>query len=57
MKDNLRKLKEEWERGPVEEAKKQQKERQDKFQTDSGNEVKALYTPLDLEEGLSLIHI
>lgn len=50
MEDNLRKLKQEWERGPVEEAKKHQKERQDKFQTDSGIEVKPLYTPLDLEE-------
>jgi len=43
-------LKEEWEQGPVREALSRQKERKERFQTDSGIEVKALYTPLDLEE-------
>jgi len=43
-------LKAEWEQGPVREALSRQKEQKERFQTDSGIEVKALYTPLDLEE-------
>jgi len=50
MEKDLRALREEWENGPVREALSRQKERKKKFQTDSGIEVKPLYTPLDLEE-------
>ena len=48
--DELRAARAEWERGPVQQALSRQKERKDKFHTDSGIEVKPLYTPLDLRE-------
>jgi len=47
-KKNLRTLTEEWEHGPLQEALRRQK--QQMCYTNSGIEVKGLYTPLDLEE-------
>lgn len=47
---DLKALKGEWESAAVQEALNRQKERKEKFQTDSGIEVKRLYTPLDFEE-------
>ena len=43
-------LAEEWERGPVQQALSRQKQRKEAFHTNSGIEVKPLYTPLDQEE-------
>jgi len=50
MEKDLRTLREEWENEAVRESLSCQKERKEKFQTDSGIEVEPLYTPLDLEE-------
>jgi len=41
---------EDWERDMVRQALGRQKERKERFQTASGIEARALYTPLDLEE-------
>lgn len=48
--NELKVARDEWERGVVRPALKRRKERKEKFQTESGIEVKALYTPLDLAE-------
>ncbi len=47
--EDLGKLKKDWEDSEVREALSRQKERRERFQTDSGIEVDRLYTPLDLE--------
>lgn len=49
-KKDLIKAREEWEHDQVQEALRHQRGRKAKFQTDSGVEVKSLYTPLDLGE-------
>src|SRR4030043_534466 len=46
----LRRLKGEWEEGPVKEALERQKERKEVFQTGSDITIERLYTPLELEE-------
>ena len=50
LPEELKASREKWEHGPVQQALSRQKERRERFQTDSGIEVKPLYTPLDLEE-------
>jgi len=47
---DLRRAREDWPDSSVQEASKFQEERQERFQTDSGTEVKSLYTPVDLLE-------
>lgn len=46
----LRKIAGEWGHGLAQEALRRQRERQEIFQTDSGIEIKSLYTPVDLVE-------
>ncbi len=50
MAEYLKTLRQEWERSAMQEALTRQKERKEKFQTDSGIEVGRLYTPQDLED-------
>lgn len=50
MSEELRRRTEEWEHGPMQQALDRKKERRERFETESGIEVKPLYTPLDLGE-------